>query len=132
MINYRLKDSVVTHFPAIFKGLGSKPSVIHMALDVELHGGMLAARVAGGRPIECGKWSRGVFEISGRHAACRKSESSRNAADYAKISEGRTIWIADAHRDDEKRFVMHADEKLSAFLELERVARKSLRFQMSQ
>ena len=58
MINYRLKDSVVTHFPAIFKGLGSKASVIHMALDVELHGGELAVRVAGCRPIDCGKCSR--------------------------------------------------------------------------
>jgi len=35
-------------------------------------------------------------------------------------SEGRTIWIADAHRDDGKRFVVHADQKLTAFLELER------------
>ena len=34
-------------------------------------------------------------------------------------SNGRTIWIVDAHRDDGKRFVMHADEKLTAFLELE-------------
>jgi hypothetical protein len=34
-------------------------------------------------------------------------------------SNGRTIWIADAHRDDGQRFVVHADEKLSAFLELE-------------
>ena len=34
-------------------------------------------------------------------------------------SNGRTIWIADAHRDDGKRFVVHADEKLIAFLELE-------------
>jgi hypothetical protein len=33
--------------------------------------------------------------------------------------EGRTTWIADAHRDDGKRFVVHADEKLTAFLELE-------------
>jgi hypothetical protein len=33
-------------------------------------------------------------------------------------SEGRTIWIADAHRGES--FVVHADEKLSAFLELER------------
>jgi hypothetical protein len=32
--------------------------------------------------------------------------------------EGRTIWIADAHRDDGKRFVVRADEKLTAFLEL--------------
>jgi hypothetical protein len=36
-------------------------------------------------------------------------------------SKGRTIWIADAHRDDGKRFVVHADEKLTAFLELERI-----------
>ena len=34
-------------------------------------------------------------------------------------SNGRTIWIADAHRDDGKRFVVHADELLTAFLELE-------------
>ena len=35
--------------------------------------------------------------------------------------EGPTIWIADAHRDDgRKRFVVRADEKLTAFLELER------------
>jgi hypothetical protein len=30
-------------------------------------------------------------------------------------SNGRTIWIADAHRDDGKRFVVRADEKLTAF-----------------
>jgi hypothetical protein len=35
-------------------------------------------------------------------------------------SEGRTIWIADAHRGDGKRFVVRADEELSAFLELQR------------
>ena len=34
-------------------------------------------------------------------------------------SEGRTIWISDAHRDDGERFVVRADEKLTAFLELE-------------
>ena len=32
-------------------------------------------------------------------------------------SEGRTIWIADAHRGDGKRFVVHADVKLTAFSE---------------
>jgi hypothetical protein len=35
------------------------------------------------------------------------------------ILAGRTIWIADAHRDDGKRFVVRADELLIAFLELE-------------
>jgi hypothetical protein len=38
-------------------------------------------------------------------------------------SNGRTIWIADAHRDDGKRFVVHADEKLIAFMELESAIR---------
>jgi hypothetical protein len=37
--------------------------------------------------------------------------------------EGRTIWIADAHRDNGKRFVVHADEKLAAFVELESAIR---------
>ena len=32
--------------------------------------------------------------------------------------EGRTIWIADAHRGG-KRFVVRADDKLTAFWELE-------------
>jgi hypothetical protein len=46
-------------------------------------------------------------------------------------SEGRTIWIANAHRDDGRRFVARADEKLTAFLELElaigRGAKRGLR-----
>ena len=38
-------------------------------------------------------------------------------------SNGRTIWIADAHRDDGQRFVVRADEKLAAFVELESAIR---------
>ena len=34
--------------------------------------------------------------------------------------EGLTIWIVDAHRDDGKRFIVRADERLTAFVELER------------
>src|SRR5215467_6697950 len=34
--------------------------------------------------------------------------------------EGRTIWIADAHCGDGQRFFVRADEKLTAFLELQR------------
>ena len=33
--------------------------------------------------------------------------------------DGRTIWIVDAHRDDGKRFIVNADEMLTAFVELE-------------
>ena len=38
-------------------------------------------------------------------------------------SNGRTIWIADAHRDDGKRFVVQPEERLTAFLELEAAIR---------
>jgi len=45
--------------------------------------------------------------------------SNRSAFRKRNHACGRTIWIADAHRDNEKRFDVHADEKLTAFLELE-------------
>jgi hypothetical protein len=45
-------------------------------------------------------------------------------SEAAVDSHGRTIWIADAHRGDGKRFIVRADEKLSAFVELERVIRE--------
>jgi hypothetical protein len=37
---------------------------------------------------------------------------------FAQKLPVRTIWIADAHRGDGKRFVARADEKLTAFMEL--------------
>jgi hypothetical protein len=43
-------------------------------------------------------------------------------------SAGRTIFVADAHRDDEKRYVMRADEKLTAFMELESAIRACAEF----
>jgi hypothetical protein len=36
-----------------------------------------------------------------------------------KIAEARTIWIADAHRDEGQRLIVRDDERLTAFLELE-------------
>ena len=36
-------------------------------------------------------------------------------------SAGRMLFTADAHRDNGKRFIVIADEKLTAFLELKRV-----------
>jgi hypothetical protein len=38
-------------------------------------------------------------------------------------SNGRTIWIPDAHRDNGKRFIVRADQKLTAFVELEATIR---------
>jgi hypothetical protein len=35
-------------------------------------------------------------------------------------SQCRTIWIADAHRDNGQRFIVRANKKLTAFLEAER------------
>ena len=36
----------------------------------------------------------------------------------------RTIWITDAHLEDGRRFIVHAEEKLTAFLELHSAIRK--------
>jgi hypothetical protein len=41
----------------------------------------------------------------------------------AVTSEGRIFWVADTHRGDGQRFVVHADEKLTAFVELESAIR---------
>jgi hypothetical protein len=48
-----------------------------------------------------------------------KPHQKRSGRVSAIHSNGRTIRIADAHRDDGKRFIVHVDEKLSAFVELE-------------
>ena len=41
------------------------------------------------------------------------------------MGNGRTIWIADAQRDG-KRFVVRADEKLTAFMEFEISSKSNL------
>jgi hypothetical protein len=47
-------------------------------------------------------------------------------------SNGRTIFIADAHRDDGKRYVVRADEKLTAFVELELAIRAETPLRFNQ
>ena len=37
--------------------------------------------------------------------------------------EGRTTCVVDAHRSDGERIIVHADEKLSGFVELESAIR---------
>ncbi len=49
------------------------------------------------------------------------SKAERSWGSVSAIdSNGRTIWIADAHRGDGRRLVAHGDEILTTFLELER------------
>ncbi len=38
---------------------------------------------------------------------------------------GQTMFVVDAHRGDGKRFVVHADEKLTAFVEIESAIRNA-------
>jgi len=62
-------------------------------------------------------------EVLGNHR--RQSQESRLefGLGLSRGFQGRTIWIADAHRDDGKRFIVRADEKLAAFVELESAIR---------
>ena len=46
-------------------------------------------------------------------------------------SNGRTIFVADAHRGDGKRFVVRADEKLTPFVELEAATRQGVKFHLT-
>jgi hypothetical protein len=50
-------------------------------------------------------------------------KAGRSLGYVSTVDSRRTIWIADAHRGDGKRFVVHADETLTAFLELESAIR---------
>jgi len=59
-------------------------------------------------------------------SGCRKSFAdnlSKAGWSWGCVStvdlNGRTIFVVDAHRGDGKRFVVRADEKLTAFIELE-------------
>jgi hypothetical protein len=61
--------------------------------------------------------------IADNLSKCGWSWACVSAIDF----NGRTIWIADAHRGDGKRFVVRADEKLTAFVELESVIRAAER-----
>jgi len=51
---------------------------------------------------------------AGKELFIRKSGRRRGCG-----LRGRTIWIADAHRGDGKRFIMRVEEKLTVFLEFE-------------
>jgi hypothetical protein len=42
-------------------------------------------------------------------------------------SRGRTIFVADAHRGDGQRFIVRADEKLTAFWKLEHAVCRTAR-----
>jgi hypothetical protein len=41
--------------------------------------------------------------------------------------EGRQFWVVAAEREDAGRLIVHADEKLTAFMELESVTREATR-----
>lgn len=62
----------------------------------------------------------GAVERSGEHR-CQPVLFGSWGCVSVVDSNGRTIFVADAHRDDGKRFVVHADQKLTAFVELELV-----------
>ena len=59
-------------------------------------------------------------EAVGNHRRQLSKAGLVGAASQRLIRQGRTIWIVDAHRGDGKRFIVHADEILTAFVELER------------
>jgi hypothetical protein len=78
-----------------------------------------------------------LFGAQKRHNFCGVKRSWETIADHlgqagwncGSISstdhEGRQFWVVAAEREDAGRFVVHADEKLTAFVELESVIREA-------
>ena len=66
------------------------------------------------------KWSKTITKAADQFSKAGWSWGRVSAID----SNGRTIWIVGAHRGDEKRFVVREDEKLTVFVELERITRE--------
>jgi hypothetical protein len=58
-----------------------------------------------------------------REAGCGSRATGSELTQSALDSLGRTIFVADAHRGDGRRFVVRADDKVTAFLELESAIR---------
>ena len=64
------------------------------------------------------------FELTPSAIAIQITQNTRFLEWVSAVDiNGRTIWIADAHRGDRKRFIVRAEEKLTAFLELEAAIR---------
>jgi hypothetical protein len=57
-----------------------------------------------------------------KQSASRRERKADNSGPSKRVVIP-VVRISDAHRDDGKRFVVHAEEKLTAFLELESVIR---------
>lgn len=56
--------------------------------------------------------------------ADRLSKSGWSWGSVAVVNtDGRDIFVVDAHRNDGKHYVVRSDEKLTAFLEMERLTR---------
>jgi hypothetical protein len=64
----------------------------------------------------------GPFAWRSRFPKALRGKAAVNRARFRSTVDcnGRTIWIADAHRGDRKRFVVRADEMLTAFVEFRR------------
>jgi hypothetical protein len=76
------------------------------------------------RKTQCGSPASRSKSHGSRKSNCLQIRSAQPVGVGGCVSavnaEGRTLCIADAHRDDGQRFVVHAEEKATAFLELER------------
>ena len=59
------------------------------------------------------------LSASRRLPESQQSRLELGAASQPLMPTDEQIWIADAHRGDGKRYVVRADEKLTAFVELE-------------
>jgi len=84
----------------------------------------ISASIEGSLPEHTERWQAEKRESVVKYGEIIADNLSKAGWSWGCVSaidsHRRTIWIADAHRDDGRRFIVRADEKLTAFLELER------------
>jgi len=90
-----------------------------MHADAKASANSTAASIAVSRPSTFSRLIDACAGALAQHWEIIADNLSKTGFSWGYVSaidcNGRTIWIADAHRDDGKRFIVHADEKLIAF-----------------
>ena len=95
----------------------------------------ISASIEGSLPEHTERWQAEKRESVVKYGEIIADNLSKAGFSWGCVAtvdrEGRTIWVVAAERNAQ-RFIVHADEKLTAFLELERVTRESFRFQNAE
>ncbi len=96
--------------------MGARAKFIHRARLSPREPGLAVADFSAFNPLKSRFLKIAFAFLCFDHVAGNLSKAGWSLGCVSAVdSQGRTIWIADAHRDDGKRFVVRADETTDPF-----------------